>query len=88
MPEINKPKDKTYRAQIKPKKKPEVLWAYGAISKEKKRFDKEKGRRVACLKCDKVFLGRINVRICDACKKKEDYHHGSAYANLTMAQLC
>lgn len=74
------PKDKKYREKYKKQKPP--TWRRGAISKQRIAFDKQKGIKVACLKCDKVFTGRINVRICDACKNKEEYNIGSTYARL------
>lgn len=30
-------------------------------------------KEVKCLKCGEKFLGRINVRICQACKSYHDY---------------
>lgn len=82
---MQKPKDKTYRES---RKKPSVTWAYGAISKRSKKLDKEKGIKVECLKCDLVFLGRINVRICDHCKRTESYAHGSTYTSMVTRQVC
>jgi ribosomal protein L37AE/L43A len=62
-------------------------WAYGAVSKFAQRVEAEKGKRVNCLKCDRPFMGRINVRICDTCKGKEWYNVGLAYTDMEMTSL-
>lgn len=41
-----------------------------------------KYKKVTCLRCDKTFMGRINIRVCDVCKGLKSYKYGSIFDSV------
>jgi len=49
--------------------------------------NKKTDRAVSCLRCDKTFKGRANVRICTGCKSTEAYKDDQLFQYFTTGAI-